>query len=199
MIAAIRKLPRYVVCGRVTKRPIFEFVSSTINPNDALMVFPYDDDYSFGILQSGVHWGWFTNRCSTLKRDFRYTSNTVFDTFPWPQGPTASQVKAVAKASRELRELRRKLMATHKLSLRELYRSLDQPGEHPLRGAHEALDDAVREAYGMGKRVDALAYLFAPNERLAADEDAGVDIVGPGLPPTIRDRTPFVTKDRVTV
>jgi hypothetical protein len=45
MIAALDKLPRYVVCGRVTKRPIFEFVDVRIRPNDALQVFPYADDF----------------------------------------------------------------------------------------------------------------------------------------------------------
>ena len=44
------------------------------------MVFPFADDYSFGILQSGIHWLWFTTKCSTLTERFRYTSDTVFDT-----------------------------------------------------------------------------------------------------------------------
>src|SRR5208282_635959 len=69
MISATSALPRYIACGRVTKRPIFEFVSRNIHPNDALQVFVYDDDYSFGILQSDTHWTWFMNRCSTLKSD----------------------------------------------------------------------------------------------------------------------------------
>jgi hypothetical protein len=85
MIRLIQGLPRYIACGRVTKRPIFEFIHPKIHPNDALMVFPLADDYSFGILQSEIHWVWFIHRCSTMKRDPRYTSNTVFDTFPWPQ------------------------------------------------------------------------------------------------------------------
>ncbi len=76
MILAIKKLSRYIACGRVTHRPIFEFVSRGIRPNDALMVFPFSDNYSFGILQSSIHWTWFINRCSTLKGDPRYTSNT---------------------------------------------------------------------------------------------------------------------------
>jgi hypothetical protein len=82
MIEALAKLPRYVVCGRVTKRPIFEFIDVGIRPNDALQVFPYADDYSFGILQSDVLWSWFGARCSTLKSDFRYTSNTVWTASP---------------------------------------------------------------------------------------------------------------------
>jgi hypothetical protein len=101
MVNHIQKLSRYIVCGRVTLRPIFEFVSSRIRPNDALMVFPYDDDYSFGVLQSGTHWAWFTNRCSTLTGRFRYTSKTVFDSFAWPQKPsltTSSKVRLVGRS-----------------------------------------------------------------------------------------------------
>ena len=84
-MAAIGRVPRYVACPRVTKRPVFEFISSEIHPDNALAVFAFADDYSFGILQSGIHWAWFTAKCSTLTARFRYTSDTVFDTFPWPQ------------------------------------------------------------------------------------------------------------------
>jgi len=85
MIKQITELPRYIVCSRVTKRPVFEFVSNDIRPNDSMAVFAFADDYSFGILQSGIHWAWFTAKCSTLTERFRYTSDTVFDTFAWPQ------------------------------------------------------------------------------------------------------------------
>jgi hypothetical protein len=84
-MAAIARLRRYIACPRVTKRPTFEFVSSAVHPDNALAVFTFEDDYSFGILQSGFHWAWFTAKCSTLTARFRYTSDTVFDTFPWPQ------------------------------------------------------------------------------------------------------------------
>jgi hypothetical protein len=195
MRKAISKKKRYIACGRVTLRPIFDFVSSGIRPNDALMVFPFDDDYSFGILQSGIHWIWFTNRCSTLTGRYRYTSNTVFDSFPWPQKATAAAVAKVAKAAVELRALRWKLKADHDLSLRELYRSLEVPGAHPLKDAHAKLDQAVREAYGMPKSADPLAFLLKLNAEVAAKEAAGEPVLGPGLPPTIKDRAGFVTGD----
>ena len=73
----IEKQKRYIACSRVTKRPIFDFISSEIHPNDALQVFPLEDDYSFGILSSTVHWEWFNARCSTLEERPRYTSDTV--------------------------------------------------------------------------------------------------------------------------
>ena len=126
MVSKINGIKRYIVCSRVTKRPIFEFVSSAIRPNDSLNVFPLDDDYSFGIFQSSFHWEWFIERCSTLKSDYRYTSDTVFDTFVWPQWgvlqlpdspkstPKQPQLKIkyaveVAKAARDLRQIRNQI------------------------------------------------------------------------------------------
>jgi hypothetical protein len=66
---------------------------------DALSCFAFSDDYSFGILQSGIHWSWFIATCSKLKGDFRYTPESVFDTFPWPQKPKHEDIKAVAEAA----------------------------------------------------------------------------------------------------
>jgi hypothetical protein len=197
MLKAITKLPRYIVCGRVTKRPIFEFIDPLIHPNDALQVFPYSDNYSFGILQSDIHWSWFLGRCSTLKSDFRYTSNTVFDSFPWPQTPSDSTVGQVADAAVALRKKRDELRLKHNLSFRELYRSLELPGDHPLKDAHTDLDNAVRAAYGMTKTADALAVLLELNSQVAVAEAKGTTVQGPGLPSFISNPAPYITKDRV--
>jgi hypothetical protein len=140
LIRLIATLPRYVACARVTKRPVFAFIAPTVRPNDALQVFTMSDDYSFGILQSAAHWEWFVERCSTLKGDFRYTSNTVYDSFPWPQSPTVAQVRRVASAAVNVRALRRKLITELGMSLRELYRSLERPGDNPLKDVHQQLD-----------------------------------------------------------
>lgn len=197
MLEAIANLKRYVVCVRVTKRPIFEFIDAAIHPNDALMVFPLDDDYSFGMLQSDVHWDWFVAKCSTLKGDFRYTSNTVFDPFPWPQTPTVQQVQAVADAALALRTLRWELRRKHGLSLRELYRALEKPGKHPLGVAHAELDAAVRAAYGMKAKEDVLQFLLKLNNECAGVEAKGGSIQGPGIPSTFRNREGIATDDRV--
>lgn len=197
LIEKIRSLPRYIACVRVTKRPIFEFISSGIHPNDALQVFPVADDYSFGILQSGIHWEWFNERCSTLKRDFRYTSDTVFDSFPFPQSPTLSQVKKVATAAVKLRQLRRKVMTENHWSLRELYRTLDLPGDNPLRKAQAELDAAVQEAYGVKTKEDPLKFLLELNFAVAEREAEGLPVVAPGLPPCVKNASEFITDDCV--
>ena len=89
---------RYIVCPRVTKRPTFEFISCDVHPDGSLAVFGFDDDYSFGILQSNAHWQWFVAKCSKLTERFRYTSDTVFDTFPWPQFERGSATVPVAES-----------------------------------------------------------------------------------------------------
>ena len=199
MMRQIAKLDRYIVCGQVTKRPIFGFVSSNISPNAALTVFTHDDDYSFGVLQSTIHWAWFDARCSTMKSDPRYTSNTVFDSFPWPQSPSLKQVRTVADASVALRKLRRELCAKHKLTLRDLYRTIEQPGNHPLKTATAALDAAVRAAYGMKPKENILAFLLLLNLKLASDESKGIAITGPGLPAAAAGSAKLITKDCIEV
>lgn len=197
MIDVIEKLSRYIVCGRVTKRPIFAFVDSAIRPNDALQVFAYEDDYSFGVLQSSVHWQWFVARCSTLKADPRYTSNTVWDSFPWPQKPTKPAVARVAEAAVALRTLRSQLAYKHNRSLRDLYRSLELPGKNPLKDAQELLDKEVRSAYEMTETADALQFLLKLNSKLSAAEGAGETIRSAGIPDYIKERASLISTDSI--
>ena len=198
-IRAVRSVPRYIACSRVTKRPIFEFVDCGINPDNTVVVFPMPDDYSFGIIQSFIHFEWFKARCSTLGGTFRYTSDTVFDTFPWPQFPTRPQIEAVAKEAVALRQLRREVMAKMNWSLRDLYRTLDEPGSNPLRDAHAKLDAAVRAAYAMPKDADILDFLLQLNQSCADKEASGEKITPPGLPLPVEEPEKFVTSDCIQV
>jgi hypothetical protein len=125
----------------------------------------------------------------------RGAPESVFDTFPWPQTPTREQIKAVAEAAVALRALRRNTMQKLKYSLRDLYRTLDQPGDNPLRDAHARLDAAVRAAYGMADDVDPLAFLLELNLACAAKEKADQPIVPPGVPKDYPNADRLVTED----
>ncbi len=94
---------RFVSTPEYSKRPIYEFISTEINPNAKLIAFCYEDYYSFGIIQSLPHWKWLVEKGSTLGHDTcNYTTNTVWDTFPWPQKPMEAQIKKVAEAAHKL-------------------------------------------------------------------------------------------------
>ena len=193
LMSKLNEMDRYVVCGQVTKRPVFVFVSTEVHPNAALMAFTFDDDYSFGVLQSDIHWHWFTERCSTLKGDFRYTNTTVYDSFPWPQQASLDAVSGIAEAARELRLLRHEL--TQSQSLRSVYRSMELPGTHRLKDAHSALDAAVRIAYGMAANNNPLEFVFDLNQHIQNEERNGESVERPGLPSIVTDKTPFVSND----
>ncbi len=197
LMKKIKKLNRYCVCSQVTQRQIFEFISSNISPNASLIVFPFEDDYSFGILHSHTHWLWFTNKCSTLGVGFRYTINTVYDTFPWPQNPTLSQIKKVAEAARELRKVRRQILTQNNISYRELYRAMELPGEHKLLKYHKALNEACSQAYGFKQGADELDQLLKLNLFLAKKEAKGLRVQGPGLPHIVKNPQTFTSKDCV--
>lgn len=190
----LKTIRRYITCSRVTKRPVFDFVSNSVRPDSSLKVFAFEDDYTFGVLQSNTHWQWFAEKASTLKSDYRYTSHSVFDTFPFPQYPASAQVSAVANAGRALHEFRRERMASSEnLTLRDMYRTLEEPGANPLRDLHDALDQAVLAAYGFDPAADILEQLLALNHEVAARIEAGEDVTAPGIPPDYPDPAELVS------
>jgi len=83
----------------------------------------------------------------------RYTPESVFDTFPWPQSPTVSKIDAVASTAREVRRVRSEALTKIKGGLRALYRALELPERSPLKDAHAALDAAVLSAYFTPERL----------------------------------------------
>ncbi len=194
MKAELSKISRFVACSRVSARPIFEFISSDINPNDSIMVFAYEDDYTFGIIQSSIHIAWYHEKGATLKGDPSYTPNTIWDTFPFPQNPKLADVKNVAVAANDLRDKRNEIMNKHNYTLRDIYRILEEPGANPLKDVHQKLDEAVLTAYGFGKRKDLLAQLLELNFEVADKIEKGKEVQGPGLPKCVKNKKEFVSK-----
>ncbi len=197
MLLEKENLKRFIGYSRVSLRPIFEFVNKEINPNDALIAFLFEDDYSFGIIQSNVHWKWIIEKCSTLEGRFRYTPNTIWDTFPFPQTPTKAQLRKVAIASKALRDARNKAMKEHVMTLRDVYRLLERPGKNPIKDLHIALDKAVMEVYGFNEKNDVLAQLLELNFQVAQNEKEGKSVQPPGLPDFIKNKEEFVSDDCV--
>jgi len=177
------------VCSKVQARAIFVFLSSRFVPNDTLQVFAFDDDYSFGLLQSTAHWSWTKAKGGKVTERIRYT-NEVWTTFPWPQEPTEAEVVAVAAAARELRRVRDELMKANGWSLRTLYQAAEVPGPHPLKDAQAALDEAVWRAYTMPDGHDITEFLLELNGLVAEDEAKGRSVQGPGVPRGLDPKDP---------
>lgn len=186
LISKIEEKKRYLVCSRVTKRPIMMFLSSDVRPSDALTCFVFDDDYSFGVLQSEAHYSWFHAKCSNMKSDPRYTSESIFNTFPWPQNPSKSDIDAVCTAAREISNIRSD-SEKNGIGLRELYSALELPGKNALADAHEKLNKAVLKAYGFTSKKDVLSQLLDLNFKLAEKLESNQAVSGPGIPESYKN------------
>ena len=204
MLEQLHGMKRYVACAHVSKRLIFDFITSDINPSSLVNAFGFDDYFSFGVIHSICHGNWYMEKCSTLGNQFRYTTDTIWDTFPWPQNPTQKQVEKVAEAAMKLHRERTKTLKDHNITLRDLYRLLEQPGKNPIRDLHAALDKAVMEAYGFDEKQDVLTQLLALNLSVAAKEDLPADrhgkkekVQAPGWPEHIKGKEKFITDDCV--
>jgi len=183
---AIDGLTRYVALTRTSSEergPVFAFIDGRFHIDDSVVAFPYDDDYSLGILQSIVHTTWFRERCTTLETRLTYTLGTVFRSFPWPQSPSQDAVDRVA-AAMALINLHRSQQFSLGYSLAQQYDALRTPGHSTLRGMHAMLDAAVAEAYGFDTTQNLLTQIFELNLLLAQKEREGQTVTGPGPRPT---------------
>lgn len=164
--AAVTGLKRYLVTPRVAKHRLFIWVSPETLPDSAVVAIARDDDYSFGVLQSGVHELWARAQGTQLREvesGFRYTPKSTFETFAFPV-PTAQHCDAISKAARTLADLRAGWCnppsvtdaELRKRTLTNLYNQ--QPSWLAL--AHERLDRTVHAAYGWD-------YPLEPGETLA--------------------------------
>ncbi len=96
-----------------------------------------------------------------------------------------------------LRKARHNLMAANGWSLREIYRSLELPGDNPIKDAQSKLDETVDLAYGFRKDRNPLESLLALNLETAEAEADGKAIVAPGLPPCVKSAEGLISEDAV--
>ena len=124
------------------------FLGSKVIASDLLFLVPQASLYHFGILTSNVHNAWLRTVCGRLKSDYRYSTNIVYNNFPWPS-PSAEQIAKIEQTAQEILEARALYPDS---SLADLYDELTMPVE--LRRAHQHNDKAVMQAYGFWGKLN---------------------------------------------
>jgi len=170
---ATESLGRFAVAGRVGKRLILVWAAPHWRPSDACNVFAFEDDYSFGVCTSTIHEKWARATSSTLEDRLRYNPSNAFETFPFPSPNDAQRVR-IAAASRSVVTLRRVACEESGKGLTKVYNMMDEGGFRELKSAHEELDVAVMDAYGLDADLlnqpeRLLDALFDLNEKAATD------------------------------
>ncbi len=138
--------------------------------------------FVLGIVTSGAHRSWIHAQKSTLKADIRYSHDTCFESFPFPQQATAEQAEEIRQQMVVLNDYRNAWMVENQKGITDLYnRYFDEPASK-LRKLHVGLDALVLKAYGWSAKDDVLATLLDLNLELAELEVEGQAVVGPWDP-----------------
>lgn len=180
MRAALSPLSRYIGGTATGKRLFFCWADSQTCPSNAMNVFAFSDDYSMGVLSSGLHCNWAWSQSSTMRTDLRYTPTTVFETFPWPPVDDR-QHGQVAAAAEALITCRNELCVNRGIGLTKLYNELEEGMHDDLKRLHLDLDRAVIGAYGWSESLvrdpdEANRRLLELNAAIAAGE---IEYAGP--------------------
>ena len=165
---AIAPLQRVLVRSRVSELHMLVFVRKGYIYSEQTVVFAFDDDYHFALLQSSLHEAWVRKNASTMRTDIRYTPTDCFETFAFPQSPLGEVVEWAARVGAEYHEHRRQTMLARNLGLTKTYNLFHRPDVYDediqkLRDLHAEMDRAILACYGW-QDLD-LAHGFHENER----------------------------------
>ena len=133
-------------------------------------------------MTSETHRAWVRAQSSTLKGDTRYTHNTCFETFPFPQTPTQKAVQNIRAKALELQDYRSQQMEQKQWGITKLYNAYFNEPASQLYKLHKQLDALVLDAYGFSPNDDILEKLLTLNLELAEKEKSGEPVVGPWDP-----------------
>jgi hypothetical protein len=192
---ALVSLPRYIATVVTAKHRVFQFLDTTVAPDDALIAVALDDGYALGVLSSRVHIVWALAQGGTLEDRPRYNKSRCFETFPFPTA-TPEQKTRIADLAGQIDAHRKKVLTQHaELTLTGLYNVLAKVGAGGtapltakertlyekglvgvLKSLHDDLDAAVLDAYGWHDQPadeQILERLVALNAARAAEEAQG--------------------------
>ncbi len=182
MRKAIAPLSYYFTVPRVSKWAIF--IPAPLNwlPGDLNIVVASDDFYILGILTSKIHRLWVKAQSSTLKGDTRYTHNTCFETFPFPQTPDNKLIDEIRVKAQKLHQYRSQQMEEKQWGITTLYNKFFNEPTSQLYKLHQQLDQLVIQAYDFNSSDEILEKLLQLNLELAEKEQQGETIVGACVP-----------------
>lgn len=145
------------------------FVTNGMIPGDKLYFVSTDSLYIFGVLMSQFHNAWMRVVAGRLEMRYSYANTIVYNNFVWPgalEHPYVPVEEAISEeARRKVENCAQAVLdargAHSDNSLADLYDPDKMPDD--LRVAHELLDKAVEEAYGVdfnGDEEKIVAHLF---------------------------------------
>jgi len=144
------------------------FLRSRVIASGSALVMPKASRFHFGVLASKMHMAWLRRVGGRLESRYQYSSNIVYNNFPWPTDATQDQRAKVEQCARRVLDVRQEHLDRSD-TLADLYDPLATPAA--LVKAHQALDRAVDRCYRakpFTSERERVEYLFQIYEQLTA-------------------------------
>jgi len=144
------------------------FLPSKVIASGSALVMSNASRFHFGVLTSAMHMAWLGSIGGRMKSDYQYSSNIVYNNFPWPMEATAAQRAKVEECALLVLDVRQKFLHEGN-TLADLYDPLATPVS--LVKAHRALDRAVDRCYRakpFSSERERVEYLFQLYEQHTA-------------------------------
>lgn len=145
----------------------FAFLNKDYIPSNSVYIVSDANLFHFGILMSSMHMAWVRTTCGRLESRFRYSKDIVYNNYPFPENPTAKQIKIIEEKAQKVLDTRLQFPNS---SLADLYDPLTMPPA--LLKAHNELDKAVDVAYRAQpfiSEANRMEFLFELYEKYTAD------------------------------
>ena len=193
---ALAKLERYIVTVETSKHRVFQFLDTSVLPDNKLVCLALADAVWLGIVQSRVHGCWYLANAGMIgvfNQPAVYVKTSSFDPFPFPDAPP-EQRKIIGDLAEELDATRKDVLAEHTdLTLTGLYNLRDKLRQHGpfsdveqdqrrrgridiIAELHDRIDDAVADAYAWPRDLtdeQIVTRLVALNAERHVEEQAG--------------------------
>lgn len=123
--------------------PIVFFNRSTIASNTCFII-PHATLYHFAVISSAIHMEWVQKFAGRLSEAIRYSSDIVYNNFPWPENLTNEERVEIESLAQKVLDTREELKD---VPLAELYHPEKMPTK--LKEAHINLDRKIFKLYGL--------------------------------------------------
>ena len=149
---AIFPLRQILVRSEVSTHHALAFVPKDWICSHKVIVFAFDDNYHFALLQSNLHEIWMRKFTSTLRTDTNYSPTDCFDNFPFPQTPSLEAKKHAECFGKEYLQYRRSIMEERNIGMTAIYNLFHNPNYTDddivkLRELHAEMDCAMLACY----------------------------------------------------
>ena len=152
--SSITPMNKVIVFARgATKHCCFTIVDNNIVFADSTCVIASSQFSLFALLSSDIHTIWAWQEGGRMKQDLRYTHESVFETFPFPDGVLDGKNSKLAALGKMLFEKRRDYMLTYAKGMTKFYNDLHNEALQDkeiiyLRKLQTEMNDAILMEYG---------------------------------------------------